>query len=324
MRVSACEDRVISSFEVSFDVLPDGSGIVFAGQGSESADLFLMHLDTQKIEQLTDTRDDEISPACSPDGRMVAYTGGPRGESQIAVREISGGTPRYVTPAGWRCGLPAWQNDGKALLFIRGMKLQPDAQGGYPSWVDWDYWKDSLQAGEASPSRLTTGLFAAAGQPCPGRAADEVFVACDLPGSTGASVCRIAPDWRKAPDVILRGEKGSNSLGISIIGYDLDVSVDGSVLAFAAYADLAWNIWTIRGDGSRAEQVTHRLRDLISNPRFVPGTRKLLYLVDPKRDEHPDLWEVDLDTGFERRLAPWDLFERPMEYRTTKRTKPRK
>ncbi len=74
----------------------------------------------------------ELDPALSPDGKLVAYTAGPLGQTRLYVRQVEGATPVAITPASAGFArAPRWSPDGGRLLFRspRGLEVVP-ALGG--------------------------------------------------------------------------------------------------------------------------------------------------------------------------------------------------
>lgn len=79
-----------------------------------------------------------ISPACSPDGRLVAAAAGPRSSGtpfgherrSIWLLDLDGSTRRRLTepPPGRSDELPRWSADGRSLLFLRSGPTAPRAE----------------------------------------------------------------------------------------------------------------------------------------------------------------------------------------------------
>lgn len=64
--------------------------------------------------QLTHDPGIEITPALSPDGKMIAYAGGEPGQTSIMVRQVSGGDAIRLAK-----GLtPQWSPDGSKLVYV--------------------------------------------------------------------------------------------------------------------------------------------------------------------------------------------------------------
>src|SRR5262245_3032099 len=74
---------------VSFDLSPDGKQVLFT---AEDGDLYLFHLGTQSVRQLTKTNAIDKDPAFSPDGQSIVSASGRdvRKGWQVFVRSLDG------------------------------------------------------------------------------------------------------------------------------------------------------------------------------------------------------------------------------------------
>ncbi|PYS57739.1 MAG: hypothetical protein DMF74_25290 [Acidobacteria bacterium] len=81
---------------------------------------------------LTSFPDDELDPALSPDGRLVAYAwkGGTKDRINIYVQQVDAGTPVRLTKEPGREGSPTWSPDGRYIAFARG-SLEAGKSGIY-------------------------------------------------------------------------------------------------------------------------------------------------------------------------------------------------
>ena len=105
---------------------PDGEMIVFSqttyGSGGMEVDIFSVDVETQIVQQLTDTPGvNEHNPVYSPDGEKIAYTsvrdGDPKNIWYLMLMDSDGSNPRMImeTPVGG--GSFAWSPNGKQIVF---------------------------------------------------------------------------------------------------------------------------------------------------------------------------------------------------------------
>ena len=101
--------------------------IAAAGAGVLVAGVFLSTIAFKKDEaafsigathQVTNAPGVEITPAISPDGKMVAYvSASPTGKAQIFLRQITGGRAVPLTDGSGDALFPRWKPDGSALIY---------------------------------------------------------------------------------------------------------------------------------------------------------------------------------------------------------------
>ena len=72
-----------------------------------------------RVTQITFTGED-YQPSVSPDGRLIAFTSGRNGISQVWLRQVTGGGEQPLTEGpDWR---PRFSHDGSTVTFIRGQE----------------------------------------------------------------------------------------------------------------------------------------------------------------------------------------------------------
>lgn len=103
---------------------PDGNEVVFAWNGGESGldfDLYRKQVGSEKAVRLIEIHAPRIAPACSPDGRYIAYIRARSGDQDgLFLIPSLGGLPRKlsdVSTAVYEVPSLSWSPDGKWLAF---------------------------------------------------------------------------------------------------------------------------------------------------------------------------------------------------------------
>ena len=137
----APSEGVANLAQVSFaseggDFSPDidrgGTFMVYAStQHRPTFDLYRKAVDGRTVTQLTNDPSDDLMPAISPDGTMVAFASNRSGNWDIFTMPITGGAPTQVTFDADEEVQPTWAPDGKRLAFSR----QNGRTGAWEIWI---------------------------------------------------------------------------------------------------------------------------------------------------------------------------------------------
>jgi Tol biopolymer transport system component len=284
-------------------VSPQGL-IVFVGVGEGGSDLYLLDSATGKVSRLTKTPDYEQTPAFDPTGKLVVYaaSGDPGGPNHIFVQPVGGGLRRQLTTGSSTCDLgPHFSADGKQLVFARSSRNRPYSMGGYVR-DNWDIY-ESDSAGK-SLRRLTTQAYSGVEAPCFCSKNRVLFMGTTHMTSDfdiyGLDTTAVSSAPRKLTS-----------------GSSLGCSADGKRMVFSddRQERYQYEIWIANVDGTQRKQLTH-LRPYTTCPVFDEHGQRILFLSDPGRDNHSELWQIDLRTGHTSRLFGSGLFLDPMGRRT--------
>ncbi len=90
---------------------PDGTKLMFSGFPGE---LYVVNRDGTGQIRLSS---DASMGTWSPDGRRIAYVGGPDGNDEIYVMNADGSSPTRLTNVAGSDSLPSWSPDGKRIVF---------------------------------------------------------------------------------------------------------------------------------------------------------------------------------------------------------------
>jgi TolB protein len=98
----------------------DGSTLVFAStQHRNTSDIYVKQVNTKTVTQLTRDPAQDVMPAISPDGSMIAYCSDRSGNWDVFVMPVTGGKAFQITSDITPDVAPSWSPDGTQLVFSR-------------------------------------------------------------------------------------------------------------------------------------------------------------------------------------------------------------
>lgn len=279
--VPYCQGKDADAF-ASLQALPHGSGAVFAGDCSPPHDLFSVSPGGTGLIRITSTPQDEVDPALSPDGSVLAFTRVDSADCQgcdhvVWTTKLDGSDGRSVPlPSGPENPIltddnPSFSPDGSKLVFTRWIS----------SVNDQAYLYEAPVVGGPATSLHVFGGYAAwgpAGIAFDGPKGVETMTSSGLRVTPVPNTVKLddgIPAWSPAGTLaLLEWDRGffilfpATGKRLTLPGLHappfgrpgLTWSPDGSHLAFtAADRDGVSDVWTIGADGTGLTRVTHDL-----------------------------------------------------------------
>lgn len=104
---------------------PDGRRIAFASDRdspqavgfARTYDLYIIDVDSRKVDPLISAPGRESAPTWSPDGRYVAYASDESGTPNLYLADLTSGTTARVTDLVGGAASPSWSRGGNRLVF---------------------------------------------------------------------------------------------------------------------------------------------------------------------------------------------------------------
>ncbi len=307
----------------------------FSDSGKEllypaGGDLFLIHVDTGKWDQLTKTPVAELDPKLSPDGKMVAFR---RGWDLYAVdaagqetRLTRGGTdtlrngaPDWVYPEELDLGTGFWWSpDSKSIAYLQ---FDSSREPAYPH-------EDLLrlralyeperfpQAGENNAD-VRLGILAASGGPTKwldvGDTRDSYLIARAgwMPDSRSAYIVRLNRLQNKLELISIDVETGAHTVlfresdrfWINVSG-DVRFLKDGKRLLWSSERDGFRHIYLYSIDGKKVKQVTKGDWEVTAIHGVDEAAGRVYYTSSESSRLEPRLYSVKLDGSDKRQLTP--------------------
>jgi len=214
---------------------PVGNTVVVTSNLKGNYDLYIVGPGADPVQR-TDSPDDEIDPAWSPDGTSIVYTRETQTGDEIWIVPAVGGAPRRILTNG--C-FPSYTPDGKKIVFIRSSPGERDAIGlanADGSEVKW--------LTERKGCRLASPRVSPDGQ-------TVAFVNIPLIQSE-VNVWSVPITGGAATPVTK--EKNPFAHGVGTNGCDF--SVDGRFLYYSSIRDGSWNLFAIPTKGGAPKRLT--------------------------------------------------------------------
>lgn len=278
-----------------FTVTPKSRQVVFSATGSGNTDLYRLNLGTKHVEHITRSQDIELSPNVSPNGKWVAYAGGPPdGEpTHIYVCSISGtGRKQLTNSATASDASPSFSPDGTRVVFARAALNRPRSTGGNV-WDKWDIYAVNVDG--TNLRRLTRADYDALYPPWFSPDGKTIMFAAERYFSnpqggfvsTERDVFVVDSDGKRSPQPLTQD---GHSIAPAF-------SPDGEHIVFISdrHKHFDYEVYVMQRDGSRATRVTDvsRHNGSCQYPVFLPDGKRILFLkmIDPKvRRSAYELW----------------------------------
>ncbi len=237
-------------------------------------------LDT-RVTRLTDLPGLEESPAVSPDGRSLAFTGAVGGKRQIFVRLIAGGSPVQITRDPVDHESPRWTPDSSSIFYFSS------AESGAVQGSIWE-----MPALGGAPRRIVSSVGGADVNLTDGRLA----------------LFRLAKEGIQLVTAPMDGSKFDVVAEFPPVTYYLYPrwSPDGRWIAFQRGDSIRFDIFVAPTTGGKPIQLTHD-NNMMSGFGWLPDSTGIVYS-SGRGETMPylptlDLWQVTLRDGSTRRLT---------------------
>lgn len=236
---------------------PNGKWLVFTQSEPGGSVLTLLSLESGAVRSIfrrRSARFEDTSPALSRDGRWLAFARfDSTATSAILIQRMTDrmepeGEPSPVINVGPNTHSPAWNEDGKHLLFIDGHSIKEFELGGSTSVV---------YEGDSEFQGLTVGGSRTIAVRSPENS-DIFAIPLQLGGLSAAG-----------PPAPLIQSSAIDSLP--------RFSPDGRQLAFVSYRSGSGEVWLADADGGNERQLTNLRAHIAGFPRWSPDGKRIAF-----------------------------------------------
>ena len=297
----------------SFDIAPDNKRIVFCGRSShdENTALYILHLDTLRVELFAGGLSVDCSPAISPDNTCVLFTSTVSASDKpgaLYLQRFDSGTRQRLTSTGLFDLGASFAPDMSQIAFARAARNRDYSFGGH-IWDQWDVFTAGLDGSDVR--QITREKYKSVGNPQWVLGTNTLIFGADALNQSNQT----------KGDIYTVHDKGNSAprpLAQDTAFYSTNPSPSrrGDQIVFISdrTKPFDYEVWRMRPDGTKRVQVT-RNGSYNTCPRFTTGGKQILFLSDPKRLAQPELWQVGTDGAGLRRIADSSLFDNPLGWK---------
>jgi TolB protein len=274
--------------------------LVFESKRDGNSEIYVIDLDGENLQNLTNNEAYDGTPIFSPDGAYIAFTSDRTSNAEVYVMNSNGSDPRVITSGQGYSVVPVFSPDGSKILFSSNRSYRIPVEGGQVDIPDTTkLWTIDLQTRQLERLTADIGLDMYGSYSPDG---EEVVFMSVRDGNpeiyhltvdgrelnlTNNPALDMVPDW--SPDgkkIVFMTDRDEGNKEI----YTLDLetkelvnltnhpandsdpawSADGSMIAFTSDRDGNVEIYVMRSDGSGVSRVTDNPAD-DTHPTWNPA-----------------------------------------------------
>lgn len=287
--------------DITISVSPNGKFLVFNGVGQGGRDLYILDIGKGIVSRIAATQEYEVDPSFSPDGKSIAYAAGAPGDraDHLTIRDLTTGKVQQVTSDDANVSTPSFFPGGKRIVYARDTDYH---WGGLAaSWNGGGAMMSVNAAGGAQTRLLPQIACAIAPQVSPD---GKTLLWWNQDGIFTAPL-NIAAAPRKVTAGHVRDPAWSPN-GKQIVYTEGEYSPDTQLCVISASGGTPITL-PQAGKGC-------------SHPVFGPNGKTIYYLMEswpsgPTGAQKHSLWMLAAAGAQPKRIANYDLFDRPMEWK---------
>jgi TolB protein len=254
--------------------------IIFTTHRFELTELALLDVATGEVQRLTQSEDEELMAAYSPDGSRIAYVANHGDDTDIWVMDASGRNRRVLTQNNDNDWTPAWSPDGLQIA--------------YASEIDGNLNIYLMNADGSNVRRLTEDL---AHDAVPQWSPDGQQIVFQSQRTGHWQIYRV---FFNGAGLVRLTETGTDE-------YSPQYSPDGRWIVFSSNRDDNREIYRMNPDGGEVQRLTNDpARDVL--PRWSPDGGLILF-VRQAEEGQPDIFLMRADGDVLANLTAHEAYD---------------